>query len=332
VVEARLVPGDDFGLDDAAWLVVEEPVARRVLLVTSGNAFLARALGVRDDLELTTVAPADYRPPPAPYDLYVFDGFVPPGPLPQPALVVAPPTGSGPVAAGEYRDPGEVLPSDPREQLLQYVSLHDVHVQAAATVTPPPGWRTVIAAANGPLLLVHQGEPRVAQVNFDVHRSDLPLRPAFPILVQNLVSYLLPGGFEDQVLPLGRPVRLVADPGAVSLEVTSPDGRRTRLRPPFPATFEGTQMPGAYTVAQAVSSPPSPPAGSPSVPSTLTSHFVVQMQDPAQSRIGPGAKPVVIVAAPASSGGERGVLEIWPWLVAAALVGLVCEWALFLRG
>jgi hypothetical protein len=28
----------------------------------------------------------------------------------------------------------------------------------------------------------------------------------------------------------------------------------------------------------------------------------------------------------------RGTLEVWPWLAAAALIALVAEWFVFLRG
>src|SRR5439155_7565727 len=47
LVEARLAPSDNFGLDDQAWLVTAAPAARRVLLVTSENGFVQRALKLR---------------------------------------------------------------------------------------------------------------------------------------------------------------------------------------------------------------------------------------------------------------------------------------------
>jgi hypothetical protein len=316
VLEARLSPGDDFALDDSAWLVTE-PAARRRVLVVGAKGFLTRALGLRSDLDLTVVSPADYEP--GSYDLYVFDGFVPPGPLPEPALVVNPPEGTGPVTAGPAIDPGGLLPADPREPLLQYVSLRDVHVQQAARLVTPPGWRTIVAAANGPLLLVRQ-DTRVAELGFDVHRSDLPLREAFPFLVQNLASALLPSGFQDQVLPLGQPVRLVGGADVRSMEVTTPAGRRVVLSPPFPASFDDTLQPGVYTVAQRTSA------------DTSTSRFVIQLDDPSQSRIAPGDEPVVRAASQPSGKAPRGTLEIWPWLAALALAALVAESVLFVRG
>jgi hypothetical protein len=59
---------------------------------------------------------------------------------------------------------------------------------------------------------------------------------------------------------------------------------------------------------------------------------VVQLQDPTVSRIAPGAAPVTQEAEKTRGVLPRGTIEIWPWLVAIALVILVAEWAVYLRG
>ena len=318
VLEARLVPGDALVLDDAAWLVIAEPPKRSVLLVTAENGFLQRALTLRPGVEVTTVKPGDYKP--GRYDLYVFDGFVPAGKLPEPALLVNPPPGQGPVALGGQLDPGAVLPGNARDPLLRDVSLKDVHVQAAgAPKQVPAGWRPVVTAAAAPLLLVRDEEPRDALLTFDLHHSDLPLRASFPILTQNVLSFLLPRGFENQVFPPGQPVTLAAEPDVRAIEVTAPDGRKSRLTPPF-APFADTLVAGVYTVRQELGK------------DTRVSRFVVQLQDQAMSRIAPGAAPLTQEADRPRGLLPRGTLEIWPWLVALALALLAAEWLVYLRG
>jgi Ca-activated chloride channel family protein len=318
VLEARL-PSDDLALDNSAWLVTAIPTHHKVLMVTAQNGFLERALNLRQGLDLTVIKPADYKPG-AVYDLYVFDGFVPKGTLPTPSLVIAPPQGSGPVAAGELIDPGGVLPADPREALLKDVVLKDVHVQAASRVVVPTDWHAVITAAAAPLLLIHDGEPRIAELTFELHHSDLPLRAAFPILIQNLVSYLLPGGFENQVFAPGAAVTLVPEPGATTLDVQSPDGHVTRLAPPLPVPpFTQTSQVGVYTVTQLLAD------------GRHSSRFLVELQDPAQSQIAPGAAPLVDAVSASSGRQPRGTLEIWPWIAVLALVLIVAEWVVFLR-
>ncbi|HEX6547696.1 MAG TPA: VWA domain-containing protein [Candidatus Dormibacteraeota bacterium] len=327
VLEARLTPGDAFSLDDQAWLLMGSPPQHEVLLVTDENTFLQRALQLRPGVHLTTVKPKDYggsggAPPqnkPGRYDLYVFDGFVPTGKLPEPALVVGPPSGQGPVPAGPSIDPGGVLPADPREPLLRDIQLKDVHVQVAAKVTPPAGWRVVMAGTDDPLLLVHEGDPREAEFTFDLHHSDLPLRAAFPILVENLLDYLLPGGFENQAFGLGRPVQISTEPGATAVEVTTPDGRTDRFKPPL-APFTDTATPGVYSVRQTL------PNG------VRSSRFVVQFQDPNLSRIAPGAAAIPTEEEhPLQPSLQRGLLELWPWLAGAVLVLVAGEWLVYLR-
>jgi hypothetical protein len=322
VLEARLSPHDVFALDDSAWLVTAAPPPHKALLVTvdpTQNGFLQKALGLRPGLELTVQKPEEYKAGGL-YDLFVFDGWLPPGAtLPQPALIIDPPQGRGPVPAGQQVDPGGVLPANPREPLLGHVNLKDVHVQSASRVTVPSGWRTVIGATENALVMVHEGEPRVVEFTFDIHHSDLPLRAAFPILVQNLVSYLLPGGFENQAYPLGAAVTLAPEPDAKALTVNTPAGRVINLSKPF-APFVDTAIPGVYTVTQQL------PEG------TRVSRFVVQLQDPTASRISPGAAPVTQEAAKPSGPLPRGTLEIWPWLAAAALVLAGAEWLIYLRG
>ncbi|MGQ0744797.1 MAG: vWA domain-containing protein [Acidimicrobiales bacterium] len=325
VLEARLNPGDDLSLDDAAWLVTEAPTARRALVVRrGGEGFLTRALGVRRDLQITVVEPDAYRPDayrPGDWDLYVFDGFVPDGPLPGPALVIDPPEGRGPVPAGPQADPGPVLPANPREPLLAYVSLRDVHVQSAATVTPPPEWRTVVAGADGPLVLVNRGRPRLAQITFDIHRSDLPLRSAFPILVNNLVSHLVGSAGAGEVVAVGQAVPLAEPPGTEVVTVTGPGGQVQELRPPLPATFRDTDRAGVYTV---VSDGPDRAA--------RTTRFVVGLADPNQSRIAPGDAPAVRTVAATGADDTEATLELWPLLAGALFALVIFESLVFLRG
>jgi hypothetical protein len=318
IVEAKITPGDYFSYDDQAWLVAGSPPPHSVLLVTPENGYVRRALELRDGTKVTEVKPADYKP--GNYDLYVFDSFVPPGKLPTPALVVAPPEGLGPVPAGPQIEPGSVLPGDPRDPLLRDLVLKDVHVEVAAKVAASAGWRTVISAVDTPLLLVHDSEPRMAEMTFELHHSDLPLRAAFPLLVQNLLDYLLPSGFENQTFPPGRPISLIAQPNAKWVEVTTPDGHTQRVGPPFPVPpLTDTYQVGVYTVRQQL------PDG------VRVSHFVVQFEDANQSRIAPGAAPLFDATGSQAARVPRGTLEVWPWLAVAALVLLVGEWFLFLR-
>jgi hypothetical protein len=325
VLEARITPGDLFPIDDRAWLTFGAPTSHRVLLVSHQETFLRRALELRSDLDVTVVDPADYTPPDnsnpseLPYDLFVFDGFIPPGTLPTPALIVDPPTNSRSVPAGALVDPGAVLPVDSHEPLLQGVSVTDVHVQAAEQVRPANGWRTVVASSIVPLVLIHEDSPAMAEFTFDLQRSDLPLRAAFPVLVQNLVARILPEGYDGQTLSPGQTVRIVPGPSPTEVQVVRPDDQVVELQPPYPKTFSDTTQVGAYHVKESLSGRP------------REGWFVVEMQHPSESQIAPKPAPAVEKVAGVVTAPDQGRVELWPWLAFAALGLLAAELVLARR-
>ncbi|MCK9905708.1 hypothetical protein MXD63_37680, partial [Frankia sp. Cpl3] len=66
---------------------------------------------------------------------------------------------------------------------------------------------------------------RVVIIGFDLHQSDLPLRPAFPILMQNALSWLAP----VKSTPIGtaypgEPLTIPLTPGAEKRVLILPDG------------------------------------------------------------------------------------------------------------
>src|SRR5262249_2010574 len=100
-LEVRLEQADSLALDNAAWSVLGGDRPTRILLVSDGNVFVERALGLRPDTQVTRVNPADYSPPTQAFDLLVLDGFVPPVlPTGSSVLLLHPPPGNGLVSAG----------------------------------------------------------------------------------------------------------------------------------------------------------------------------------------------------------------------------------------
>ena len=344
VLQAGLAVGDALPLDNTAWTVHVSPVSGRVLLVSSGNLFLERALGVLPGVELVRLTPG--QPLPAePYDLYVYDGMIT-GTLPAGNLWLIAPSSSLPGREG--LGGGEDSPLPPREglgegglpirvggffttttitrvldddPLLRHVDLSTVHILQARRVEPPPEARVLVEAEGGPLLFVaERPEGRLAVLAFDLHDSDLPLQVAFPILVANLTNWLLPGGAAR--LPAAvRPadaVPIQPDPEATGIQVTAPDGTRYTL--PVgggPAAFAATDQLGVYRVEQSV----------PSGAIQSVAYFAVNLFDEGESDIRPRDAVRVGQAEVVAQGrAEESRREFWPWLSGAALAVLAVEW------
>src|SRR5579864_5215283 len=100
-LQASLDTADDLSLDNSAYAVVGGDRPTRVQLVSEGNVFVERALGLRPDTQVTRVAPGDYTAQNQAYDLVVFDGYAPPL-LPSGAsvLLLHPPVNNGLLTVG----------------------------------------------------------------------------------------------------------------------------------------------------------------------------------------------------------------------------------------
>ncbi|MDQ6710424.1 MAG: VWA domain-containing protein [Candidatus Dormibacteraeota bacterium] len=320
VVSARINGGDVFALDDTATAVARTPRAFHVLLVTPGNVFLEQVLKLRTDLQVEVVAPAAYRPGAA-YAMTIFDRFAPPELPVSPLIAIDPPAGTA-LAGGAAIGIGRVRASDAGDPLLANVDLQDVHVARSQDLRTSTFGRALVTSLQTPLLLVREEPYRQALFGFDLHESDLPLRIAFPILMQNLSEWMLPSSVPSHSVQPDEPVTVVPEAGATALTVTRPDGSRRAITPGAVATFGDTDLQGVYTVDQVV-------AGK-----TVRSWFSVNLFSAAVSQLKP---PDRLTLPPTRTGGlahaaHHGELEIWPWIALAALGLVAAEWLAFHRG
>jgi Ca-activated chloride channel family protein len=320
VVTAHIDAGDIFSLDDSVTAVAKTPSTFHVLLVTPGNVFLQQALALRGDIQLDVVAPADYKSSAA-YAMSIFDRFSPPALPAGPFISIDPPAGS-PLAGGAAIGVGRVRATDAGDPLLTNVDLNDVHIARSQDLRSSTFGRALITSLQTPLVLVRDEPFRQVLFGFDLHESDLPLRIAFPILVQNLSEWILPPSVPSHSFHPDEPVTIVPETGATSVTVLRPDGSRRALAGGAVATFGETDMTGLYTVEQVVSG------------RTSRSWFAVNLFSEQISQL----KPADRITLPpynnsvAVNAVHRGQLEIWPWVALGALGLVVVEWLAFHRG
>ncbi len=320
VVSAHIDSGDVFALDDTVTAVAKTPRAFRVLLVTSGNVFLQQAISLRQDVELEVIAPSAYKSS-APYAMSIFDRYSPPTLPAGPFILIDPPAGS-PLAGGPAVGIGRVRASDAGDPLLTNVDLQDVHIARSQDLNSSRFGRALITSLQTPLVLVRDEPFRQVLLGFDLHDSDLPLRIAFPILMQNLSEWILPPSVPSHSFHPDEPVTIVPETGATSATVVRPDGSRRSVAVGLIATFRDTGLMGVYTVEQVVGG------------KVDKSWFTVNLFSEQISQL----KPIERITLPPFSNTaathtvHRGQLEIWPWIALAALVVVVIEWLAFHRG
>ena len=320
-LEAQIDRADDLALDNSAWSVLGGDRPTRVLLVTDGNVFLERALALRPSTQVTRVSPGDYSARGQNvFDLVVFDGFAPPTlPTGSSVLMLHPPANNGIVSAGPDLQISAVTASRDGDPLLADVPLSSVHVSRSRRLERAPWSDTVIQSPETPLLLVgEQAGHRVAVVGFDIHQSDLPLQPGFPVLVQHLLDWLVPtSSTATPVVQVGDTVALAPLPEAVAVDVHKPDGTVVHAAPPLPAPpFTGADQPGLYTVVQR-------DGVGRETSSVFAANFLNAHESALASATDSGAPPVGPRREPL-----KAPQEFWPILAGLALLALLVEAAL----
>jgi hypothetical protein len=182
---------DAFPLDDRAFALLPRPRKLKVLLVSRGNLYLEGALLLDESLEVSKATPETYSPRAADAaDAIVFDGFFPTKAPARSFLLVNPPAERSPFPLGKRLVAPLVTDQDSRHPVMRWITLKDLNVSASATFASAPGVQPLASSFKAPLIVANQeGTRKSVAIGFDVTRSDLPLRVAFPLLIINSLDW-----------------------------------------------------------------------------------------------------------------------------------------------
>ena len=345
VVNAKIAASsgtkDYLEADNEAFTVRNQGTPQKILLVTEGNSFLERLLPLLTNYKTYKVTPAEYvnLADRDSYDLYIMDGYAP-DKAPQAGLfLVNPPISPILQIKGEtdLSKPPTIAQLDQTDPILRYTDLSGAIAIAQAEILEVPSWaHQVIGAADGTPLLIagdNNGQ-RIVALAFDLHRSDLGLNSAWPILFLNILSYLQPAGALDQITQVnpGDPVSYSVGQHE-QISIIAPDNRAEVLKPTNgEVSFTDTGLLGIYTVKRQLDATTTPTATS-NQSNTVTQNFVVDLFNEFASNI----KPLddLGLQAGATNNANNAVKsdrEFWQPIALVALILLTIEWWLFYRG
>ena len=322
---AKLSATDALPLDNIAFATLPPARLNRVLLVSKGNTFLEKLLGVDASVKFQFVAPEAYQPAMSEkFETVIFDGIIPAGfGIEKSAgnflfLNATPFAGKG--APLEQPLVTDVDAAHPTTRLVSLQNITILHAKPLELPAAHDGWTFTapLRSAGHPLLITgERGRQRVAALAFDVLESDLPLRVAFPLLIHGIVEWLA-GERSDSppVLSTGEVFQIPAGKSVASTPLTvPPDARTAASQEPQVTGFFQPLRNGFWQIADADSK----------------RWIAVNTFSAAESdlRAGGGSD-----ARTATQPMSAGVLHGWPpwqWLALAALVLIVAEWWLFHR-
>ena len=316
-------PLDSLALDDTAFAVYQSSAARRALLVSNGNLFLEQLLASLPGIQPFRALPAadgTLQIPSDPFDLYIFDGYIPEK-LPNANLLLINPTANPFFEVGEkIKDINNIQVKE--NALTRYVDWKTVHVLQADKTTMPNWMNVLIESDSTPLVAAgEKNGQRIAALTFDLRESDLPLQIAYPILFSNLINYLAPPSAFDssQSLQAGESLTLVPPTDAEQVVIASPSNQIYTLAA-GQTLFSQTNELGYYAVNFV------------SKDSSKAEYFAVNLFDKSESNIQPRATLQIgsntVTPTPSQ---QVGLKELWKWFAGLALIILMIEWQVFHR-
>jgi len=319
VVRARIDLDDDLAADNSAYAALVPRGELTVLLIGEDSLFLQRALEVDPRVRLSRVAIADYRPE-TPAEVRVFNRWAPDRLPDGGSLLIDTSAANGPAEVTGSVPVPTVVRWDDRHPIMRHVAFDQVAIAEALTVSRRPWGQVLVEGDTTPLVLAGQKGPvRAAFIGFPLERSNLPLRAAFPILMQNCLEWLATGSeaVANRSVRTGEAISPAGAEPSAKITVRGPDGSAHVLPPGEGApTFDATEWAGVYEATWGES----------------RFVFVANLLSPAESNLKPRSE--VQLGGRRVSGGSALTTsnrEIWRHLAVIALLILALEWYVYHR-
>lgn len=243
--------GDAFSLDNDAYALVQTHNTKRLLLVTAGNPYLQDALRLLPGVQLTTVAPAKYRPEDssAKFDVAVFDRFAPNSPPAVPVLLFRPPKAAWLPETGVPATKPVITRWDEENPLAMGFAWKDLQLERAVLTKLPDNadsdQQVVVVArgANeGALVLASDSELRWVQIGFALEDSNLQFQADFPVFLGSALRWLT-ATTPAQIRSIG-PIEVVARDAVVS----DVDGKKVQSVAAGARTVFAANRPNVFSV------------------------------------------------------------------------------------
>jgi len=334
-LEARLVPPgstaetaaplDVFPADDRAFSLLPRRRKQKVSVITPGNLFLEGAVLLDESLDVTRVPPAAYSPAQvAGADALIFDRYFPAVAPRHNYIVILPPMEKGPFKVDGALERPIITEQSTGHPVMRWVTLKDVNISASLRFVRQPGVQVLASSFRSPLVVARDaGGQKSVAIGFDITKSDLPMRVAFPLLIINSLDWF--SGASQGLVTSYRtgktwsvPVIGAAGASTGQIKVVSPRGRVFKVAlQNGRATFAGRET-GLYKLTH---------------DRGQVTRIAANLADPVESDVKP-RRPLIMgdrVLQPPAGFGVSMKRELWIYFLLAALGIMLLEWLTYNR-
>jgi hypothetical protein len=250
LIEARIDIDDSLDIDNSAWNAVNNIKKNKVILVSESNVFIEKITALYNGVELFKAgyeSSDEWKG----YDLYIFDGFLPKKIPNDGNIMVFNPNEN---KMFEILETVEAPVIDEMDgSIFRYVEGFDFSIGKTKTLKVPTWGRGILGTNSGSVAFSGTyNNRRVMVFGFDVHNTDIPLTPAFPIIMANSLDWLLPDSINNaENVYSGEGIEFNIGPSTQEAYIQTPSGEKIKIAPPFPVKlFDKTDVPGLYSLRQ----------------------------------------------------------------------------------
>jgi hypothetical protein len=257
IAKAILEIDDDFAIDNHAFLSLNASKDIWVLLVSKGNHFMKKLLEVYPNFKVNSVKeiiPSSWMDQTLRHDIVIVDRMDFPETAKGNFLLIDAYSPSIPILkTGQVRFPKN-LDWNRKSPLMSNINLAGLIVEQGSRLQADKRLQPVIESTQTGLMYTYEEDSlRAVILGFDLAKSDLPLKVAFPVMMSNIFSWLNPQKLEFSTLQTraGEPFDIYLDPETTVFYTRAPQEKWEK----HPATmnpfrYTHTRNVGIYTISE----------------------------------------------------------------------------------
>jgi hypothetical protein len=257
IAKAILEIDDDFAVDNHAFLSLNASKDIWVLLVSKGNQFLKKLLEVYPNFKVNSVKeiiPSSWIEQTQRHDIVIVDRMDFPETAKGNFLLIDAYSPSIPILkTGQVRFPKN-LDWNRKSPLMSNINLGGLIIEQGSRLQVGKRLQPVVESTQTGLVYTYEeGGLRAVLLGFDLTKSDLPLRVAFPVMMSNIFNWLNPQKLEFSTLQTraGEPFDVYLDPETTVFYTRAPQEKwEKHLATMNPFRYTHTRKVGVYTISE----------------------------------------------------------------------------------
>ncbi len=248
---------DDLPLDNKVFAVLKDPPKTRVFLVSKGNYFLEKFLSVYPGITVNSspdIIPASFSDIAERNDIVILDNIEIPKGSRGNFLLLNAVSQDIPVRQTGWVQNPKIIDWNKKNPLTRGISLDGLFIESAMKSEARPPTAVLVEAKETPLVMsFHDEKIKAIIFGFDISKTDLPLRAAFPLLMNNIFEWLHPVStqFSSAVIKAGQPYEIQLHQGPGEVAVRRPSNTWDKIKKETGVfVYETTDEAGVYKIRE----------------------------------------------------------------------------------